>query len=102
MDRERLLKYRSPQPARFQQEKMKVVKANVGNQEFQSIEITLEGDRQTQTAGLDGSTPDLLHLERKEISVLSPQPGSHTHAVHTAAPSPSRVDESGYDQLQKA
>lgn len=86
MDRERLLKYRSPQRARFQQEKMKVVKANFGNQEFQSMELTLEGEWQTKTAGLDGSTPDLLHLEWKEISVLSPQPGSHTHAVHTSAP----------------
>lgn len=35
MDRERLLKYRGPRRARFQQEKMKVVKANIGNQEFQ-------------------------------------------------------------------
>lgn len=102
LDRERLLKYLSPLRARFQQEKMKVVKANLENQELQWIFslTTSEGINESNHSGIWMTNQNrwvwcfCINFSTSGVEgnfCTFPLSGSHTHTVHTSVPSHHRT-----------
>lgn len=110
MDRERLLKYRGPRHARFQQEKMKVVKANIGNQEFQwnvRSDCVSEGIDESKSLWKLNDKPQLLGwaLRRRLFYIWNgrkflyfPPAGFPHSRCPCVCPLPSHADECVCDQ----
>lgn len=110
MDRERLLKYRGPRRARFQQEKMKVVKANIGNQEFQwnlQSDCVSEGIDESKSLWKVDDKPQLLgwmvrrglfYIWNGRKFLYFPPAGFPHSRCPYVRPLPSHTDECVYNQ----